>query len=196
MAIDYDKLKHWPFPEIVQSYTERDTMLYALSLGLGRDPLDRDALPFVYEGARGTPLTLPTMPVVLGYPGFWMKDPASGIDWLRMLHGENGLTVHKPLPAAGTVVGRTRVTRIVDKGAGKGALVTAERTIADQASGDLYATIRQVTFCRGDGGFSASGQPSDPAPERCLPCPMARRNSRTTTRRARRWRCSTGCSRI
>jgi hypothetical protein len=100
MAIVYDKLKHWPFPEIVQSYTERDTMLYALSLGLGQDPLDRHALPFVYEGARGTPLTLPTMPVVLGYPGFWMKDPASGIDWLRIVHGENGLTVHKPLPAA------------------------------------------------------------------------------------------------
>jgi acyl dehydratase len=160
MAIDYHKLKDWPFQDVIQTYTERDTMLYALSLGLGHDPLDKRALRFVYEGGAGL-LALPTMATVLGFPGFWMKDPASGIDWVRIVHGENGLTIHNPLPPSATVVGRTRVTHIVDKGLGKGAIVTAERTVRDQASGALYATIRHVSFCRGDGGFSASGQPSD-----------------------------------
>lgn len=160
MTIDYNKLKSWPFKDVVETYTERDTMLYALSIGLGRDPLDMSALPFVYEG-KGAPIVVPTMPVVLGFPGFWMQDPASGIDWKKIVLGEFGLVLHKPLPPAGTVLGNTRVTRIVDKGTGKGAVVTVERTISDAATRDLYATIRQVSFCRGDGGFSDSGQPSD-----------------------------------
>ncbi len=123
--------------------------------------MDRRAQPFVYEGAPGGLRSLPTLAVVLGYPGLWMRDSASGIDWVKVVHGECGLTVNRPLPAAGTVIGRTRVTRIVDKGPEKGALVTTERTIYDEASGVLYATVRNVSFCRGDGGYSASGQPSD-----------------------------------
>ena len=49
MAIDYDKLVNWPFPEIVQSYSKRDTILYALGLGLNMDPLDEAQLRFTYE---------------------------------------------------------------------------------------------------------------------------------------------------
>ena len=97
-----------------------------------------------------------------------MDHPDSGIDYRKVVHGENRLTVHKPLPIAGAVVGRTRVTRIVDKGAGRGVVVTAERTIDDVASGERYATIEHVTFCRGEGGYSATGQASD-APATPLP---------------------------
>ena len=49
MAIDYQKLKHWPFPDVEHSYRARDTMLYALGLGLGADPMDAQQLRFVYE---------------------------------------------------------------------------------------------------------------------------------------------------
>jgi acyl dehydratase len=162
MTIDVARLKSWPFADVEATYTDRETMLYALCVGAGRDPLDPVGLRFTYEGALQA---LPTMAVVLGYPGSWMNDPASGIDYRRVVHGENALTIHHPLPPAGTVVGRTRVTRIVDKGAGKGAVVTAERTITDKASGTRLATTEHVTFCRADGGFSAAGQPADaPAP--------------------------------
>ena len=85
MAIDVAKLKAWPFQPIEQRYSERDTILYALGVGIGHDPLDRDALRFVYEDGLQA---LPTMAVVLGYPGFWAKDPATGIDWVKLLHGE------------------------------------------------------------------------------------------------------------
>ena len=74
------KLKAWPFKDIEQRYTERDTILYALGVGIGHDPLDRDALRYVYEDGLQA---LPTMAVVLGYPGFWAKDPATGIDWVQ-----------------------------------------------------------------------------------------------------------------
>ena len=163
--IDYARLKARVFPDALQSYTQKDTMLYALGLGYGHDPMDEHQLQFVYEKNLKA---LPTMAVVLGYPGFWVKEPDSGIDWVRIVHGEQALVVHKPLPVAGTVIGRTRINAIVDKGRGKGALLFQERTLHDKASGDLLATINHITFCRADGGFS--DQPGngpkggDPAP--------------------------------
>lgn len=161
MPIDAAKLKAWPFEPITHTYTQRDTMLYALGVGIGHDPLDTDALRYAYEPQMQA---LPTLAVVLGYPGFWAKDPATGIDWVRVLHGEQSLELFAPLPAAGTVIGTSRVTALVDKGAAKGALMYSERDITDAASGQLLATARSVSFLRGDGGFSERGQPSDPAP--------------------------------
>jgi acyl dehydratase len=150
-VIDYAKLKARNFPDVVQSCTAKDTMLYALGLGYGHDPMDENQLQFVYEKNLKA---LPTMPVVLGYPGFWIKEEDSGIDWVRLVHGEQSLTVHKPLPVAGTVIGRTSIKALVDKGAGKGALVVQERKLFDKATGDLLATLDHLTFCRADGGFS------------------------------------------
>jgi len=165
MPIEYDKIKNWPFPEVVQTYTEKDSMLYALGVGYGHDPMDEAQLRFVYEKHL---LAAPTMPVVLGYPGFWMKDPAAGIDWVKIVHGEQALRLHRPIPAAGTVIGRTRVKAVVDKGRDKGALVILERSIVDKASGALLATLDHTTFCRGDGGFGkgdAAPAPPPPVPE-------------------------------
>lgn len=162
MAIDYDRLMAWPFEDVHQRYTERDTMLYALGIGLGADPLDETELRFVYEKNL---LVLPTMAVVLGHPGMWMKDPRSGIDWVRLVHGEQGLTLHKPLPPAGEIIGRTRITGIVDKGPGKGMLVYSERTVRDARTGDPLATMTSTTFCRADGGFDGPTGPVKPVHE-------------------------------
>lgn len=159
MPIDYSKLKNWHFPDLEHRYEAKDTILYALGAGCGGDPMDRSELPFVYEDGLKA---LPTMAVVLGYPGFWLKDPNTGVDWRKVLHGEQGLVIHKPLPATGTVIGRTRVTEIVDKGPGKGALIFSDRDVIDKASGDLLATLTSTTFVRGEGGF---GGPSGPTPE-------------------------------
>ena len=158
MPIDYQKLKNWPFPDLEHRYEAKDTILYALGVGCGADPMDRTELPFVYEDGLKA---LPTMAVVLGYPGFWLKDPTTGVDWRKILHGEQGLVIHKALPASGTVIGRTRVTEIVDKGPGKGALLYSDRDVFDKATGDLLATLTSTTFIRGEGGF---GGPSGPSP--------------------------------
>jgi acyl dehydratase len=95
----------------------------------------------------------PTMANVLAYPGFWMRDLDTGIDWVKVVHGEQAMRLHRPIPPEGEVIGRTRIVDIVDKGPGKGALVYAEREIADAASGERLATLLQTVFCRGDGGF-------------------------------------------
>lgn len=160
MAIDYDKLKNWKFEPVHQTLTDRDTILYALGVGLGMDPLDKAQLPFVYE-YDGALKALPTMAVVLGNPGFWLKDPETGVDWVKVLHGEQSIVLHKPVPAIGKVVGQLRVTEIIDKGEDKGALIFSENEISDAETGEKIATLGSTTFARGDGGFDG---PSGPAP--------------------------------
>ena len=153
--INYDKLRNWRSPAVRHTYTAKDVMLYALGVGMGQDPLDRDELRFVYERDLRV---LPSMAAVLASPGFWVRDnPELGIDYLRLVHGEQTITLHQPLPVAAIVIGETRVTRVVDKGEGKGALVYSEKRLTDEASGALLATTGSVTFCRGDGGFSGRG---------------------------------------
>jgi acyl dehydratase len=159
MAIDYARLKAWQFPDLDHRYQAKDTILYALGLGCGSDPADEQDLRFVYEENL---LALPTMAVVLGYPGFWLKDPQTGVDWRQLLHGEQGIILHRPLPPEGTVIGRTRVTEIIDKGEGRGALLLSERDVIDKASGALLCTLTSTTFLRADGGF---GGPGGPAPQ-------------------------------
>lgn len=143
-------------------------MLYSIAIGYGRDPCDEDDLSFAYEKQLRVP---PMFANVLGYPGFWSKDPATGIDATKLLHGEQSLSMHKPLKAAGTVVGLSRVLRLADRGTEKGAVMLIERSIVDADTGDLLATVQQLNILRGDGGFSAGGQPSDPLPDSPPPIP-------------------------
>ncbi|SMP82316.1 MaoC/PaaZ C-terminal domain-containing protein [Noviherbaspirillum suwonense] len=164
MPIDYDLIKNLDFPDVEHTYSEKDSMLYALAVGYGHDPLDESQLAFVYEKDLKT---APSMPVILGYPGFWMKDPATGIDWPRLLHVGHKLQLHAAIPPAGTVVGRTRIKAIIDKGAARGALVVQEKLVLDKVSGALLATIEQATLCRTEGGF---GQ-GDAAPPALPPMP-------------------------
>ena len=150
MTFSYDKILNWPFDDVVETYAMRDSIIYALGLGFGFNPTDPGELKYVYEdGLR----TFPTMPVVLGHPGPWMTDPESGIDYVKVLHGEQHLEIHHDLPVEGTLVAENKVIDVVDKGADKGALITSERKLYEQTSGDLLCTQKSVIFARGNGGF-------------------------------------------
>ena len=161
--LDYTALKAWSFPVVEQAYGVDDTMFYALAVGMGADPVDERQLRFVNDTA-GTPLAMPTMAVVLGWPGSWMSDAATGIDFPKIVHGEETVEWDRPIPASGTVVSRHRVTHVVDKGAGRGATITYVKELADKATGERLATVTHTTFGRGDGGFSADGGKSDAPP--------------------------------
>jgi len=159
MALDPQKILNWKFPDIEHAYTEKDTILYALGLGCGADGPHSDDFTFVYE--KGL-VALPTMAVVLASPGNWLGSKESTVDYTKVLHGEQYLTLHRPLPPAGTVVGRGRIVDLLDKGKDKGAVLYAERTILDKASGEPVATLTSAAMLRGDGGFG--GKPG-PQPE-------------------------------
>jgi acyl dehydratase len=162
MAIDPQKILNWKFPDIEHAYTEKDTILYALGLGCGSDGPHSDDFKFVYEKGLAA---LPTMAVVLASPGNWLGSKESTVDYTKVLHGEQYLTLHRPLPAEGKVVGRGRIVELLDKGKDKGAVLYAERTIIDKASGEKVATLTSAAMLRGDGGFGGKPGPQ-PEPHR------------------------------
>ena len=162
MPLDAQKILNWKFPEIEHAYTEKDTMLYALGLGCGSEADDHSDLKFTYE--KGL-MALPTMAVVLAYPGNWLESKESTADYSQVLHGEQYLTLHRPLPPSGTVIGRGRVVDLLDKGKEKGAVLYAERTILDKKTGEPIATMTSAAMLRGDGGFGGKPGPQ-PAPHK------------------------------
>ena len=169
MPFDPQKILNWKFPEIEHTYSERDTMLYALGLGCGSDAAEVGDLKYVYEGGL---VALPTMAVVLAYPGNWLESKESTADYSKVLYGEQYLTIHRPIPAAGSVVGRGRVKDLLDKGKEKGAVLYVERQILDKADGQPIATMTSAAMLRGDGGFG--GKPGPQPPPHVLPDGPAR----------------------
>lgn len=138
------------------SWDDGDTMLYALAAGMGRDAVDPRELPFVFEGAGLR--AIPTQAVVIARSPLARSLP---LDRTRILHGEQWLTLHQPLPPQGTVLADSRVTQVLDKGADKGAVVYHETVARLEGEDDPLFTLRQSIFARGDGGF---GGPPGPAP--------------------------------
>ena len=155
MALHFTALKNRHFDDVPQRYGESDTLLYALGIGLGADPFDRQQLRFVYEENL---LALPTLAVVLGSAGFWMQAPDTGLDWQNIVHLEQELTLHRPLQASGEVVGKTVVERLTDLRA-QGALLTTRCDLFDSTSAELIATSRSGNLCRSNGHFEGG----DPA---------------------------------
>ena len=159
MAIDYDHLMNFDIPEVRQSYGPVEVARFGLSIGMGQDPMDMKQL--AYLGALADDQrAMPAIANILGHPGFWLGRPETGVDAVRLVHGEQGMTIHRTLPPEGRVIAKTRVIGLVDKGEGRGALLYSEKEIREAESGMLLATCRGTTFLRGDGGF---GGPDGPA---------------------------------
>lgn len=159
MPVDYDHLMSLKSEPEIFRYTDRETMLYALGVGFGRNPLDPLELKYVYE----TPdmRTVPTLATVIA----WGTRTLAGADlnWIMVVHGEQRLNLHKPLPAAAEITAQGRVTDVFDKGADKGALILIETEITERTTGDRLCTLGSTLFARGDGGFGGP-QGSGPAP--------------------------------
>ena len=158
------------YPEILSiqpdpveiEWDEQRTLLYAVGLGAGATEAD---LPFVYERQLQA---LPTMAVMLaGGSGEFFSQ--GGIDMNLLMHGEQRIHLLRPMPASGRFRTQARCLGVVDKGAGKGALLIIESTLADAFSGEAIGTTTSTLFCRGDGGCGApstGGLPERPVPSR------------------------------
>lgn len=175
MTIDIDRLTRFAIPTAHQDLTPRDIALYALSVGMGQDPLDPHDLDYT-DPAR-SPQVLPSMVLVMAHPGFWMGHPQSGIDPAAILHATQSFQILAPIPRSGRIDSRTRLTGVIDKGPGKAALVLTETDLADPA-GQTFARLTRTTFVRGGGGFggqdsAAAAPPPTPQtpPDRVLDLP-------------------------
>ncbi len=164
MALNYDHLMGLKREGDRFRYTDRETMLYAIGIGMGADPLDRNELPYVFE--QPSLKTVPSMATVLTRVPL-LKD--CGYDYTKVVHGEQHLALHRPLPAEGELIASARVTAAYDKGAGKGAVIYTETAVRSAADGQPMFTLVSSTFARGDGGFggpAGSGPQPHAIPER------------------------------
>jgi acyl dehydratase len=113
------------------------------------------------------------MGAVLAMPRSALSNPLIGVNYLKLVHGEQHLRLLKPLPVEGNVRARDRIVSLSDLGAAKGAVACMARELFDATSGELLAESMGVLFLRGDGGFSDTSGISDPRPK-TLPAPPGR----------------------
>lgn len=177
MTLIYDELMATSITDLDHSYDDSDAMLYAQSVGLGRDPVDHKELPFVYE--RQQPLrTIPTMATVL-VPDLIPAD--LGWDYAQVLHAEQRLRLHRPLPAAAELLINKRVVDVFDRGPRLGAMILFEAEGRLAKDDTALFSVGSTVIARGDGGFG--GAPGKgPAPHRAprrepdLSCAIRSRN--------------------
>jgi acyl dehydratase len=148
------------------SWTSKDSLLYAIGVGAGATDPTGSELEFTTENTGGVEQrALPTQVVVLGGGGGRGPDFGS-FDLAALVHGEQAIELHQPLPPAGTARSKGRVAAIYDKG--KAALVVLESLVTDTSGSPLW-TSRSSLFIRGEGGWGGDRGPSGPrnvAPER------------------------------
>ncbi len=141
--------------ESSKSWDADQVILYHLGLGAGMPPTDEGELAYTYE--KGLKV-LPSFGVIASYlsGASLLKVPGMSFNPAMLLHGEQDLEIHGPIPTEGTVNNIARVTDIFDKG--KGALVLRE-TKSKDSQGKLLFTNRSSTFIRGEGGFGGESGP-------------------------------------
>jgi acyl dehydratase len=175
MPVDREKALGASLGETEGSYETDDVILYHLGIGAGFQATDPRELEYTYEKNLKV---LPSFGVVAassfssrvrqsGDGGDMGLGKMPGLEFnpAMLLHGEQDIEIHKPLPTAASFKTQGRIADVFDKG--KAALVIIENESRDESDDPLF-TIRMSLFLRGEGGF---GGPSGPkagnvAPER------------------------------
>ena len=132
------------------AYEWRDVVLYALGVGATAGELE-----FLYEG-RG-PRVLPTFAVVPAFKSLLDVCGKLGADLMKVLHGEQRIVLHRPIPPSGAFSTTCTVQGIYDKG--KGALAVVEANTKDSAGEPVFDNVFSI-FVRGEGGFGGDRGPA------------------------------------
>jgi acyl dehydratase len=138
-----------PGEPVERSWASADALLYAIGVGAGLgDPLQE--LQFTTENTAGTQQqVLPTYGVLLAQAR--TSGSLGDFDRAMLVHAEQSIELHMPLPVEGTLQASATVTGIYDKGSG--ALIETENRAVDAATGEPLVTTTSSTFIRGEGGF-------------------------------------------
>ena len=164
MPIDPSLALGHEMPETASSWDTDDVILYHLGIGAGAPPTDPGELSYTYEAdlkvlpSFGVIPSQAALPAVMAVPGLEFNP-------MLLLHGEQDLEIHQPLPTRAEAVTTARIAALYDKA--KAAVAVLE-TVTSDAAGDRLATNRWSLFLRGEGGFGGDPGPpaADPAPER------------------------------
>jgi len=164
MPIDPSKALGFEFPESKFSYTKDDVILYHLGVGAGAPQTDPGELEYTYEKNLKVLPSYGVIPPFIAAP-IMSADGVEDINFALLLHGEQDIELHAPIPTDGTVTHHGKIAEIWDKK--KAALVVTQVDTSD-ASGKPLFTNRASLFLRGEGGFGGEGGPKvgNVAPDR------------------------------
>ncbi len=155
MPIDPEKALGAELGSGETSWDADQVILYHLGLGAGVPPTDPGELEYTYEKNLKVLPSFGVIPV-FGALGGLGQVPGLQINFAMLLHGEQDLEIHKPLPPQAKVSSRGKVAGIYDKK--KAALVVLEVDTRDE-TGDKLFTNRFSLFLRGEGGFGGESGP-------------------------------------
>ena len=165
MAIDPNKARGARLPDGSASYTKDAVILYHLGLGAGVPATDPKELEYTYEKNLKV---LPSFAVIpaFGSMGGINNVPGMQFNLAMLLHGEQEVIIHRPLPVEAKLKTSAHIPEIYDKG--KAALVILEATASNEADGQPLFTNRFSLFIRGEGGFGGDSGPKagNVAPDR------------------------------
>jgi acyl dehydratase len=149
------------------SWNSKDCLLYALGVGAGVSDPTGFELEFTTENSTGyDQRVLPTFPVVTVMGAGSAFSRVGTFNFAMLVHGEQHVELHKPLPVEGGVRAVSTITGIYDKGSG--AVIVSETKADDKSDGRPMFTLRSAVFIRGEGGWGGDRGPSGTAqpPER------------------------------
>jgi len=164
MPIDVDKALGAELPEGTSEWGIDDVILYHLGVGAGVPPTDPKELEYTYEQNLKVLPSFGVIPVFGTLMGV-MTVPGIQINPMMILHGEQDLEIHKPIPTQAKATHRAKVTDIFDRV--KGASIIIEAKSSDE-NGEPLFTNRFSTYVRGEGGFGGERgpRPGNLPPER------------------------------
>ncbi len=145
---------------VKHSWTSKDALLYAVGVGAGAvDPFDE--LAFTTENTNGVPQqVLPTMAVVLGFGGAGVVGKIGSFNPAMLVHGEQAIELHSPIPVDGEIETVGEIAGIYDKG--KGAVIETTSVSTLVSSGEPLFSSTSSVFIRGEGGWGGDRGPSGP----------------------------------
>ena len=165
MPIDPKLASNATFEKTHASWDQDDVILYHLGIGAGvGKPTDPKELEYTYERNLKVLPSFAVVPVfsALGHLG---AIPGVSINFALVLHGEQDVEIHRPIPTAAKIETTGRVAGLYDKG--KAALIVLE-VASRLEGGEPLFTNRFSIFARGEGGFGGDSgpKPGNEAPSR------------------------------
>ncbi len=164
MPIDIEKAVGAELPSGSSSWRPDDVILYHLGVGAGVPPTDPGELEYCYESNLKVLPSFGVVPVFGTLMGI-MTVPGMNVNPMMILHGEQDLEIHKPIPTEAKATHEARITDVFDRE--KGASVVVEAKTTDDEGEPLF-TNRFSAYVRGEGGFGGERgpRPGNLPPER------------------------------
>ena len=161
MTINYDEIMNLTSENVEISYSDKDSILYSLGIGLGNDPMNLNELKYVYENSQSV---LPSMATNFQYHSPLLLK--TNINFIMVVHGEQRLSITNALPVSGDFIANAKIIGCYDKGPARGAIIEVETTVKNKKNNEEICKLVSTTFARGDGGF---GGPDTPKKEIFIP---------------------------